>query len=255
MSGKSCSKLEVQKNSRECLYFDRAFVYEKNPSITAGMKWKEVYQTLNDSFLFLDSLGKALNFPFRTVLLAQRYFLHYSMFNSLGTYPYEDVCIACIFLSSKVQETYKKINKILLAAVQAKNALFNSDDVDLSSLLEEHRKTVIGYERVVLESIGFRFEHELPFRLFVQIAKYNAITSGDESFREGWKALRCMFREYLPLIYHNAILCLFCLHKFEHRLVVKSRLYHFAVSCLEIPQQLWVQLGRDFLHALSVHSQ
>lgn len=248
MFGKSFVPLERQERS----HFEREFVYKNNPSIAGDMSWKQIYQTIGDSFAFLDSLGTKLNFPFHTVLLAQRYFLQYSLFNSLDSYPYENVCIACIFLSSKVQETYKKINKILLAAFQLKNPLFEGKEID-PSILEDHRKTVIGYERLVLESIGFRFEQVLPFELFIRIAKYHGITHDDESFKEGWKTLRNTFKEYLPLIYHNALLVVFCLHKFEHRPVVKARLYQFAISYLEIPNELWIQLGKDFLHAFSEH--
>lgn len=156
----------------ESLFPDRQQVFENNVSISSGMDWSAVYKIIDITVDFLHSLGNKLNFPLHTVMLAQRYFLQYSIFNSLDAYPAEDIGIACIFLACKVQDTPKKINTVLLGAFQLKNPAFENKEID-SSLLEEHRKTVIGYERLVLESISFRFDHELPFELYIQLSQYH----------------------------------------------------------------------------------
>lgn len=60
--------------------------------------------------------------------------------------------------------------------------------------------------------------------------------------------LREMFASYLVLVYHNAALCVFCLHSCEGNPVVQNRLFHFATSCLGISGSYWNQMEKDNQH-------
>ena len=73
---------------------------------------------------------------------------------------FQDVAVASLLVSSKLEDTLKKLREIQVAAYQIKaaqeglgNALLEPDP----SLLEADRARLIGIERLILETISFNF--------------------------------------------------------------------------------------------------
>lgn len=72
----------------------------------------------------------------------------------------QDVAIASLLVSSKLEDTLKKLREIQIAAYQIKAAQEGQATAMLEpepSVLEADRARLIGIERLILETISFNF--------------------------------------------------------------------------------------------------
>ncbi|KAG0285246.1 RNA polymerase II C-terminal domain kinase beta subunit [Linnemannia gamsii] len=91
------------------------------------------------------------------------------MFNSVQDTGNE-VVMACLFVSSKVEDTIKKLKDIMIATYIFRHP--NVIDWDTESKEgEEQRKRVLLYEKMVLESICFDFRIIHPYNYIIKFVK------------------------------------------------------------------------------------
>ncbi|KAG0315622.1 RNA polymerase II C-terminal domain kinase beta subunit [Dissophora globulifera] len=91
------------------------------------------------------------------------------MFNSVADTGNE-VVMACLFVSSKVEDTIKKLKDIMMATYYYRHP--DTADWDPESKEgEEQRKRVLSYEKMVLESICFDFRIIHPYRYVIKFVK------------------------------------------------------------------------------------
>ncbi|RIA78956.1 cyclin-like protein [Glomus cerebriforme] len=74
---------------------------------------------------FINDVGSNLGLPQSTISTAQllynRFFLFQPTKDFASTKQQTDLCITCLFVSTKIEETYKKLKDILVAAYQVKH--------------------------------------------------------------------------------------------------------------------------------------
>jgi CTD kinase subunit beta len=206
------------------------------------MKLEELLKLLKLSSEFIKELARKLNFPLKTVISAQKYFVLYCYRNSASTYPWEDVCIACLFVASKVNDTCKKIRFLLLAAFLLRAPEFEGKEFDQESTIESFRKQIIAYERLVLEAIDFSFDTERTFESLVRFAKYFDIAQGHE-LQQAWDFIAKAYSTPLCAKYANEVIALYALYlNFPW---MRRDFEPFSASYLQLPGTIWKQVQAD----------
>ncbi|UZO05366.1 uncharacterized protein OCT59_025720 [Rhizophagus irregularis] len=123
---------------------------------------------------FIDAVGSNLGLPQNTISTAQllynRFFLFQPSKDFASAKQKTDLCITCLFVSTKIEETYKKLKDILVAAYQVKHPEGPEINAE-SQTLEEQRRRVIQNERTIVETICFDFQFVLPHKLLVKFVK------------------------------------------------------------------------------------
>lgn len=147
--------------------------------------------------------------PFNTVCTAKVYFHIFYTKHSMKNYSYLDISIVSVFVASKSEETYKKINSILQAAFSE----LNPDSKNEAEISSEQRSKLIGYERELLEIIDFDFIVEHPHLSFLKICKEENVSETD--VENGWELLNSVYNTTLCLIYPYQVLVAVALHKIK----------------------------------------
>ena len=112
--------------------------------------------TLTDSRLSLSAHS-----PRRTIATAQVLYHRFHLFFPLKDVAVQDVSVACLLVSSKLEDTLKKLRDIQIAAFQVRAAHEGLQQGALAepdpAALEADRAKLIGVERLILETISFNF--------------------------------------------------------------------------------------------------
>ncbi|KAI9655546.1 MAG: RNA polymerase II C-terminal domain kinase beta subunit [Bathelium mastoideum] len=119
---------------------------------------------------WIDRVRKALMLPVRTYNTACVYYHKFRLVHSDSEYNYIDAAAASLFTACKIEDTLKKSKEILCAAwnlnVNPADKLSPDDPV-----FEQGSKTLIGLERLMLESSGFDFRNRYPQELVIKLCK------------------------------------------------------------------------------------
>lgn len=109
----------------------------------------------------IDKIGSRLGFPRRTIATAQVLYHRFHLFFPLKDVAVQDVSVACLLVSSKLEDTLKKLRDIQIAAFQVRAAHEGLQQGALAepdpAALEADRAKLIGVERLILETISFNF--------------------------------------------------------------------------------------------------
>ncbi|KAG0051578.1 RNA polymerase II C-terminal domain kinase beta subunit [Gryganskiella cystojenkinii] len=144
-------------------------------------------------------IGKRIGFPQHTISTAQLLLHRFFMFNAVSDSGNE-VVMACLFVSSKVEDTIKKLKDIMTATYLHRHPHVTDWDPE-SKEGEEQRKRVLSYEKMVLESICFDFRIIHPYKYIVKFVK---IMKGSKNLaRQAWFIARDSYKigvclEYPP---------------------------------------------------------
>ncbi|KAI1312668.1 RNA polymerase II C-terminal domain kinase beta subunit [Mortierella claussenii] len=162
---------------------DQAIIYyARNPGISIHRQ----ADMRREACEVIAALGKRIGFPQRTISTAQLLLHRFFMFNSVLDTGNE-VVMACLFVSSKVEDTIKKLKDIMLATYIFRHP--DAPDWDPESREgEEQRKRVLSYEKMVLESICFDFRIVHPYKYVIKFVK---VMQGSERLaRQAWDIAR-----------------------------------------------------------------
>ncbi|KAI8149695.1 cyclin-like protein [Fennellomyces sp. T-0311] len=137
-------------------------------SATAGAA-KEA-ATRNTSCKFIQQVGKKLGFPQATISTAQALYHRFYLYYSIREYSPQDISVTCIFVASKIEETIKKLKDIYVAVHSVRYP--DSKELDPEQVSEERRRRVIGYEKLLLETLCFDFQQRHPYEYVVKFVKW-----------------------------------------------------------------------------------
>ncbi|KAL8913206.1 MAG: hypothetical protein Q9172_007341 [Xanthocarpia lactea] len=118
---------------------------------------------------WIDNVRRAMHLPVRTYNTAVVYFHKFRLVHTENT-GYIDAAAAALFTACKIEDTLKKSRDILCAAHNEKLAASEQVTPD-DPIFENHAKTIIGIERLMLEASGFDFRNRYPQRLVLKLAK------------------------------------------------------------------------------------
>lgn len=78
--------------------------------------------------------------------------------------------MTCIFVASKIEETIKKLKDIFVAVHSVKYP--DSKELDPEHVSEDRRRRIIGYEKILLETLCFDFQLRHPYEYVVKFIKW-----------------------------------------------------------------------------------
>lgn len=78
--------------------------------------------------------------------------------------------MTCIFVASKIEETTKKLKDILVAVHSVKYP--DSKELEPEQVSEDRRRKIIGYEKMLLETLCFDFQLRHPFEYVIKFIKW-----------------------------------------------------------------------------------
>ncbi|KAG0348634.1 RNA polymerase II C-terminal domain kinase beta subunit [Podila minutissima] len=155
------------------------------------------------------AIGKKIGFPQHTISTAQLLLHRFFMFHSVQDSGNE-VVMACLFVSCKVEDTIKKLKDIMIATYYYRHPNATDWDseskvskscLDISSEGDEQRKRVLAYEKMVLESICFDFRIIHPYKYVIKFTKM--LNASKNVARQAWNIARDSYKigvclEYPP---------------------------------------------------------
>lgn len=175
---------------------EQAIVYStRHPGVT-------LYRQANirrESCEVITAIGKKIGFPQHTISTAQLLLHRFFMFHSVQDSGNE-VVMACLFVSCKVEDTIKKLKDIMIATYYYRYP--NASDWDSESKEgDEQRKRVLAYEKMVLESICFDFRIIHPYKYVIKFTKM--LNASKSVARQAWNIARDSYKigvclEYPP---------------------------------------------------------
>lgn len=158
---------------------------------------------------FLEALGVRIGFPRRTIGTAQNLYHRFHLYFPRKDFNYVDVCLAALYVSTKMHDTLKKPRELLAVSYAirypdlAAKSKHPGGEVDLDSMdpqsVEHDRHRLLAVERLILETICFNFTTRMPFPYLIKIAR--AINASKKLTRLSWRLAIDCYRTLLPLQY------------------------------------------------------
>ncbi|KAG0330585.1 RNA polymerase II C-terminal domain kinase beta subunit [Podila horticola] len=182
----------------------RTYYSKQEQAIVYSTRHPEIalYRQANirrESCEVIAAIGKKIGFPQHTISTAQLLLHRFFMFHSVQDSGNE-VVMACLFVSCKVEDTIKKLKDIMIATYYYRYP--NATDWDSESKEgDEQRKRVLAYEKMVLESICFDFRILHPYKYVVKFTKM--LNASKTIARQAWNIARDSYKigvclEYPP---------------------------------------------------------
>ncbi|KAI4808851.1 cyclin, partial [Aureobasidium sp. EXF-8845] len=171
---------------------------------------------------YIDSVRKALQLPVRTFNTAVVYYHKFRLVHSDSEYMWADAAAAALFTACKIEDTLKKSREVLCAAWNLK--LSSSEHLSPDDpVFEQPSKTVVGIERLMLESAGFDFRTRHPQELVVKLVRERGLPK-EIVGRTAYNMSIDLYRTFAPL---------------------KQTSQTMAISCVELTARL-LNLTTDF---------
>ena len=114
--------------------------------------------------------------PRRTIANAQTLYMRFHLFFPYREFSHVEVSLTTLYVSSKLHDTLKKPRDIILASYAVRfPQLIKRGQVDPAAveanLLEGERNRVMSIERLVLETLCFKFKAEVGLGLVIKLGK------------------------------------------------------------------------------------
>ncbi|KAL1935263.1 hypothetical protein VTP01DRAFT_4403 [Rhizomucor pusillus] len=172
-----------------------ALLHLKQPGSTLASK--EI-SARNSSCKFMEQVGKKLGFPQETISTAQALYHRFYLYYSIRHYPPQDISVTCLYVASKIEETHKKLKDIFVAVYSVRYP--DSKELDPEHVSEERRRRIVGYEKLLLETLCFDFQHQHPYEYIVKFAKWIQLHESIDGKILGKKAYELAVYSYrIPL--------------------------------------------------------
>ncbi|KAG2185933.1 hypothetical protein INT43_002371 [Umbelopsis isabellina] len=183
-----------------------AYFSKRHQSLLSNLKKGNVpgkeHSVRHGSCTFIQTVGKKLGFPQTTISTAQALYHRFYLFYSIRTYSPNDISITAIYVASKIEETIKKLRDIFVVIHSVKHP--ESKELDPEQVSEERRRRIIGYEKLMLETLCFDFQIRHPYEVMVKFVKYINVhqdIDGREVARKAYMLLVDSYKTPLCLEY------------------------------------------------------
>lgn len=142
----------------------------------------------------MQTLGRQLHFPCRTICTAMAVWSRFHLMHPMGEYRMEEVAVAATFVASKLEDTPRKAKDVLSAAHELRHP-HGPPLVLESAAVEEQRRRVLGLERMMLETQTFDFRRSHAHTYVVKFARRLGLPRG--VVRRAWDVCSDAFRTWL----------------------------------------------------------
>ncbi|PJF18095.1 hypothetical protein PSACC_02093 [Paramicrosporidium saccamoebae] len=153
---------------------------------------KDFEQQRHEACDFIAKVARRLNFPYRTIASAQLYFHLFFSLHPHTDYPSMDIALTTLLVASKAEETFQRIQQILVAAYRT----LNPQAEGKVRIIEEHRVRVTQYEHLVLEAIDYNFAVRHAHEVLARIGAELDLTS--ESMSSAFRFCKDCY--YTPIV-------------------------------------------------------
>ncbi len=157
---------------------------------------------------WIDDVRRALQLPVRTFDTACVYYHKFRLAHSSSTYIPQDAAAAALFAACKIEDTLKKSREILAAAHNLKVSPTEALTPD-DSYFEAGSKTVIGLERLMLESSGFDYRNRYPQKYIFKIGRKMEVDK--EAIKIAYNMMLDLYRTFSPLKLTSSAMSISCL--------------------------------------------
>ncbi|THX05507.1 cyclin [Aureobasidium pullulans] len=157
---------------------------------------------------YIDSVRKALQLPVRTFNTAVVYYHKFRLVHADTEYMFADAAAAALFCACKIEDTLKKSREVLCAAHNLKfpsSEHLSPDD----PIFEQPSKTVVGLERLMLESAGFDFRSRHPQEVVIKVVKESGLPR-DPLGRTAYDMSIDVYRTFAPLKQTTSTIAIAC---------------------------------------------
>ncbi|KAI9882681.1 MAG: hypothetical protein M1823_005573 [Watsoniomyces obsoletus] len=158
---------------------------------------------------WIDNVRKALRLPVRTFNTAVIYYHKFRLGHPDHEYNYIDAAAAALFTACKIEDTLKKSKDILCAAYNMKLPPAEHLSAD-DPIFEPHSKTIIGLERLMLESSGFDFRCRHPQKVLIKLAKHGHVPRHTVA-KTAFVISNDIYRTFIPIKQSSSTMALACL--------------------------------------------
>ncbi|CAO3599118.1 unnamed protein product [Absidia cylindrospora] len=134
------------------------------------MRNSQTLTSHGSSCKFIQQVGKKLNFPQTTISTSQALYHRFYLYYSLRDFQPLDVCITCLFIGCKIEETIKNLKEIYVMAHSVRYP--KSQEMEPDKIPEDRIARINEYEKLLLETLCFNFQIVHPYEYIVKFAKY-----------------------------------------------------------------------------------
>lgn len=166
---------------------------------------------------FIEAVGGRIGFPRKTMATAQNLYHRFHLMFPRKDFNFLEVALACIYASSKMHDTLKKPQDILMVSyavrfpeLAAKSQAVGGELVMDPEKVEQDRHRLLGIERPILETICFNFTTRMPFPYVVKIGR--AVGATKYLTNLAWRLATDCNRTLAPLQYPPHSLALSCVY-------------------------------------------
>ncbi|KAJ2673982.1 RNA polymerase II C-terminal domain kinase beta subunit [Coemansia sp. RSA 1285] len=166
-------------------------------------------QTATKCCVFIKEIARKMGFPARTASTAQLLVYRTYIYRPTTRIGSTDLATGCLLVSSKMEETIKKLRDIIAHSyvLSSKPQSSQSDPKQVpSSVIDKMRPNVMNAEQLILEAIGYDFRTSHTHLLFVKLAKMAGLTRESAVATSGWAILLDAYFTTLPIQYPSTVI-------------------------------------------------
>ncbi|ETW81680.1 hypothetical protein HETIRDRAFT_51297 [Heterobasidion irregulare TC 32-1] len=179
---------------------------------------------------FIEAVGARVGFPRKTIATAQNLYHRFHLFFPMEGFLYYDVCLAALYVSTKMHDTLKKPRELLMVGYvvrfpeQAAKSKSIAGEIDMDpAVVENDRQRLLGIERFIMEIICFNFTSRMPFPYVIKIGRQ--LKASKKLTKLAWRLSIDSHRTLVPLQFPPHVVALACVYlaallsSFEHDVV------------------------------------
>uniref|UniRef100_A0A915E867 Cyclin-like domain-containing protein n=1 Tax=Ditylenchus dipsaci TaxID=166011 RepID=A0A915E867_9BILA len=168
------------------------------PSLKDGFTPEQELKMRQQAAVFIQEMGDRLNSTLRdpnpsgrgkitqfSMCVAMVHLHRFFVIHSMRTFDPRDVAAACLFLSGKGEECPRKLEHIVNVWFRLKNRSLDRQIVLDHKIVEQCSEYIVLLESIVLQTIGFILQVDLPHPLILaEMNKYNKASPASRSLTE-----------------------------------------------------------------------
>ncbi|EER28813.1 RNA polymerase II C-terminal domain kinase beta subunit [Coccidioides posadasii str. Silveira] len=159
---------------------------------------------------WIDNVRKALHLPVRTFNTAAIYYHKFRLVHSDNEYNHVDAAAAALFTACKIEDTLKKSRDILCTAYNLKLSPAEKLSAD-DPIFESHSRSIIGLERLMLESSGFDFRNRHPQKVLLKFIRQRCLRKDSKVAKLAYMISLDLYRTFAPLKQTSTTMAFACL--------------------------------------------
>ncbi|CCA67665.1 hypothetical protein PIIN_01493 [Serendipita indica DSM 11827] len=202
------------KTRKYSSYFEPGEIAAMSAKQRAGISEDSQEKMRQLACTFIETIGQRMGFPRRTIATGQTIYHRFRLYFPMKEFSYIDVAQAALYVSSKLHDTLKKPQDILEVGYMIQypklvNKATGMLDIDINRRAED-RKKLLAIERLILETICFKFTIQMAFPYVIKFSK--ALDVSKDLAKLAWRLCADSHRTVVTLEYPPHSVALACIY-------------------------------------------